>query len=494
MVSEAGSPGGLTKRERLELILQKEKEKDKLENKTLVKHTPAQYRKLLLSTSNRTIGSTGTRDQDASATKKATSKRPGANAGSRRVVSSAERKKKLGKMETVKSLLFDAPDGYQSVFQGKRPSKTAVAQRTSKEKSAWAKIAQFEQDMYSLQVKAEKLAKLKSIKEQRKYLDVQVEERDLLSEEQARARKAEAESVAEEVRKFKHEEALRADSKRLHLSQIKREREAQVMAHRSRKAKEEEAKRVEEAKEIAEVKEKLEEDRMRAHNKKVKFRKDMLEFIKDNESRAAAKKENEILQKEEDERMRLAYVKMLEDQDRAREAALQAMYEKSRGRAEVVGEQVVKMNREREEKENAMLQKIREQHERELDEAERNDKIRRSNMIEEVKSTRERQMREQEAALAAERREIEKYFESVRLKDEVENEEERRRQQRKREDNVRNRNFLSKQMREAEQRMIVDDVLISEPEKRMNTALLEQAKLMVGYEEDPQLLVSSVKI
>ena len=157
MVSEAGSPGGLTKRERLELILQKEKEKDKLENKTLVKHTPAQYRKLLLSTSNRTIGSTGTRDQDASATKKATSKRPGANAGSRRVVSSAERKKKLGKMETVKSLLFDAPDGYQSVFQGKRPSKTAVAQRTSKEKSAWAKIAQFEQDMYSLQVKAEKL-------------------------------------------------------------------------------------------------------------------------------------------------------------------------------------------------------------------------------------------------------------------------------------------------------------------------------------------------
>ena len=192
--------------------------------------------------------------------------------------------------------------------------------------------------------------------------------------------------------------------------------------------------------------------------------------------------------------MRLAYVKMLEDQDRAREAALQAMYEKSRGRAEVVGEQVVKMNREREEKENAMLQKIREQHERELDEAERNDKIRRSNMIEEVKSTRERQMREQEAALAAERREIEKYFESVRLKDEVENEEERRRQQRKREDNVRNRNFLSKQMREAEQRMIVDDVLISEPEKRMNAALLEQAKLMVGYEEDPQLLVSSVKI
>ena len=159
-----------------------------------------------------------------------------------------------------------------------------------------------------------------------------------------------------------------------------------------------------------------------------------------------------------------------------------------------VGEQVVKMNREREEKENAMLQKIREQHERELDEAERNDKIRRSNMIEEVKSTRERQMREQEAALAAERREIEKYFESVRLKDEVENEEERRRQQRKREDNVRNRNFLSKQMREAEQRMIVDDVLISEPEKRMNAALLEQAKLMVGYEEDPQLLVSSVKI
>ena len=152
MVSDAPA---LSKRERLELILQKEK--DRLENKKHVKHTPAQYRKLLLSTSNRTIGTT-----------KETNKKPvvkkSATPTSLRVVSSAENKKRE-KMETVKSLLFDAPDGYQSVFQGKRPSKTAVAMRTAKEKSAWAKIAQFEQYMYSLQVKAEKLAKLKTIKE-----------------------------------------------------------------------------------------------------------------------------------------------------------------------------------------------------------------------------------------------------------------------------------------------------------------------------------------
>ena len=38
MVSDAPA---LTKRERLELILQKEKEKDRLENKKHVKHTPA---------------------------------------------------------------------------------------------------------------------------------------------------------------------------------------------------------------------------------------------------------------------------------------------------------------------------------------------------------------------------------------------------------------------------------------------------------------------
>ena len=481
MVSDAPA---LSKRERLELILQKEK--DRLENKKHVKHTPAQYRKLLLSTSNRTIGTT-----------KETNKKPvvkkSATPTSLRVVSSAENKKRE-KMETVKSLLFDAPDGYQSVFQGKRPSKTAVAMRTAKEKSAWAKIAQFEQYMYSLQVKAEKLAKLKTIKEQRKYLDVQVEEREKLAEELAKTRKMEAESVASEVQKFKHEEAVSAEKKRLHLSQIKLEREAQVMAHRSRKRKEEEKKRTEEAKEIAEVKAKLSEDKLNAHNKKVNFRKEMLTFIADNEARADAKKKAEILQKDEDEKMRLAYVKMLEDQDRAREATLQAMYEKSRGRAEVVGEQVVKMNKEREERENLMLQKIREQHERELNEAERNDKIRRKQMIEEVKSTRERQMREQEEQLDRERQEIEKYFESVRLKDEQENEEERKRQHRKREDNIQNRHVLSLQMKEAEQRMIVDDVVIAQPEKQMNAALLEQAKLMVGYTEDPELIVSSVKI
>ncbi|QDZ20498.1 hypothetical protein HOP50_04g30160 [Chloropicon primus] len=491
MVSEAGSTGKLSKRERLELILEKEKEKDRLENKMLVKHTPAQYRKLLLSTSNRTIGST----DDLKATKtKPSTRKAGTPTSMKRVVASAENKKRNKKMETVKSLLFDAPDGYQSAFQGKRPSKTAVAMKNAKEKSAWAKIAQFEQDMYSLQVKAEKLAKLKSVKEQRKYLDVQMEEKDAYNEELSRARKVEAESVAKEVQKFKHEEAAGAEKKRLYLSQIKLEREAQVQAHRSRKKEEEERRRAEEAKEIAEVKAKLEEDKMNAHNKKVTFRKEMMAFIADNESRAKAKSQAEILQKEEDEKMRLAYVKMLEDQDRAREAALQAMYEKSQGRAEVVGEQVTKMNKAREDAENAMLQKIREQHERELDEAERFDKKRREEMIEEVKSTRERQMREQEAAMLAERREIEKYFESVRLKDEHENQEEIRRQQRRREDNVHNRHFLSKQMKEAEQRMIVDDVLISEPEKRMNADLLEQAKLMVGYEENPELLVNSVKI
>ena len=115
-------------------------------------------------------------------------------------------------------------------------------------------------------------------------------------------------------------------------------------------------------------------------------------------------------------------------------------------------------------------------------------------MIEEVKSTRERQMREQEEQLDRERQEIEKYFESVRLKDEQENEEERKRQHRKREDNIQNRHVLSLQMKEAEQRMIVDDVVIAQPEKQMNAALLEQAKLMVGYTEDPELIVSSVKI
>ena len=183
MVSDAPA---LTKRERLELILQKEKEKDRLENKKHVKHTPAQYRKLLLSTSNRTIGTTKEANKKPVVKKSATPT-------SLRVVSSAENKKR-GKMETVKSLLFDAPDGYQSVFQGKRPSKTAVAMRTAKEKSAWAKIAQFEQDMYSLQVKAEKLAKLKTIKEQRKYLDVQVEEREKFAELEA-AKDAEIEAL-----------------------------------------------------------------------------------------------------------------------------------------------------------------------------------------------------------------------------------------------------------------------------------------------------------
>ena len=483
------------RRERLNQILAREKEKDLLENKKHVKHTPAQYRKMLLSASNRTIGSTGSQTGGLDGTLKKTKTTKVATPSSVRTRTTENKKRTVinsrgQQMETVKSLLFDAPDGYQSVFQGKRTSKTAVAMRTAKEKSAWAKIAQFEQDMYSLQLKAEKLAKLKTIKEQRKYLDVQVEEHEITSQEQARLRKLEAESVANEVRNFKLEQATEAEKKRLHLSQIKLEREAQVMAHRSRKAEEEKRKRIEEAEEIADVKAKLEEDRLKAHNKKVTFRTEMLDFIKDNEARASAKKQAEILQKEEDEKMRLAYVKMLEDQDRAREAALQAMYEKSRGRAEVVGEQVVKMNKEREEKENMMLQKIREEHERELDEAERADKQRRMELIEEVKNTRERQMREQEERLEQERQEIEKYFEKVRLKDEMENKEEELRQLRRRENNIRNRGVLTQQMKEAEQRMIVDDVAIAEAEKQMNAALLEQAKLMVGYTEDPQLLAS----
>ena len=484
----------LSKRERLQLILDREKEKDLLENKKHVKHSPAQYRKLLLSTSNRSFGSA--QPSGKLETTKSNATRAVKKTSTPSTLKASDTKRRgnsRGKtMETVKSLLFDAPQGYQSVFQG-RPSKTAVAMRTAKEKSAWAKIAQFEQDMYSLQVKAEKLAKLKTIKEQRKYLDVQVDEREVLNQELSRLRRVEAEEVASEVQKFKEDEAKEAEKRRKHLSQIKLEREAQVKAHRTRKAEYEQKKRLEEASEIAEVKAQLEKERLNAQQKKEKTRREMLAFIEDNEARARSKKAAEIKQKDDDEKARLAYVKMLEDQDRAREAALQAMYEKSRGRAEVVGEQVVKMNREREEKENLMLQKIQEDHERQLDEAERADKLRRATMIEEVKQTRQRQMEEQEAALERERQEIEKYFESVRLKDEHENNEEKRRQQDRRANNIRNRHVLSQQMKEAEQRMIVDEVVIAEPEKQMNAALLEQAKLMVGYEEDPQLIVSSVK-
>ena len=118
----------------------------------------------------------------------------------------------------------------------------------------------------------------------------------------------------------------------------------------------------------------------------------------------------------------------------------------------------------------------------------------RAELIEEVKSTRERQIREQEAQMERERQDIEKYFEKVRLNDEQENMAEARRQQKRREDNIRNRHVLAQQMKEAEHRSIVEDVTLAEPEKQMNAALLEQAALMVGYQEDPHLLCSAHKI
>ena len=472
----------MSRRERLERILEREREKDKLENKTLIEHTPAKYRKLLLSNYNRSHGGAAA---GAAAKKKAS---PAPSPTKRR-----SKPKPPTPSTNILSFLDDR-DSYKSVFQGYRTSETSLAMRAAKENSAWAKIAQFEQDMYSLQVKKEKLSKLKTLKEQRMFLDNQVKERELLNEEARQNREREAERIAAEVEKFKQDEANNAEMTRQRLSVVKAERERQVNNARARKQAELDRKREEEAIEIAEVKAQLEEEKRRAFEKKVNHRKEMMFFINENEARSQMKKEKLKLEREEDENMRIQYVKMLEDQDRAREASLQAMYEKSRGRAEVAGEQVVRENRLRMEREDQMLQRMQEEHEMQLQEAERAEKERQTRMIKEVEEIRRKQMDELEERMRQEREDMEKYFESVRLKDERENAEERRRQQERRQNNISNRHVLSQQMQQARQRQIVDEVVIAEPEKNMNAALLEQAKLMVNYEENPSLMIKSAKL
>ena len=361
---------------------------------------------------------------------------------------------------------------FASVMDGHAPSAMATATRQAKAESLWAALSDIESEVFKQNEAQRTLKKKNSVQQQRSFLDAQVKEHAHARERAKKELEREARLIRQEVERYKNDELKVARQQQHYMARIKQEREDQVQQVQRQRRKERLIREREEDLELVEIQRQLEEEQKKKLDKLLKHKDEMVKVIEDNEARAVYKEKQLAKEKAEDERMRLQYTEMLAKQEAARNEALSAMYAKSQNRAAAAGAMAVKENKERAEKEMAMLEKLQLQRELDLQERERLDEKRRRMALAELSKVRGQQMAEKKAKQQREQQELEDYYEETRKKDELAKQKEEEKNARTMQENKQNQEDLRRQITETMQRRVMQDAIMTANEQKINHPVL----------------------
>lgn len=376
------------------------------------------------------------------------------------------------------------PDGeYRSVFRP-TPEQEVVCgaakeRRGNVATSEWALLDTLGVQMF-LDERDQKQRALRSAQDgQRAYLDKQMAEVEAAKAAELAAKAKERETVLATLVKHKEEEKAAKEAARQANLKIKADREAMLVESRAQRAAALDAKRTEEAKLLATAHAKLDAERAAAAARAAAEKAAMEKTMTDNAARLAARKEAEALERQQDEELMRQTLLTLERQEREREAATKSFHAMIEARASRAGQKAVEENRARQEREERLMK------EAEIVAAKRDaDKV----------AAQEAKKAKQRAELAAAREDYlklkatriqEAKDEAARLKLDAEakaaaeKEAEERKMAAIRERTMATKRFVAGQMTETVSRSKVDDVFMTEAERKLNKRLIEQAKAVV---------------
>mmetsp|Transcript_14154 Transcript_14154/g.45153 ORF Transcript_14154/g.45153 Transcript_14154/m.45153 type:complete len:461 (+) Transcript_14154:358-1740(+) len=442
-------------------LLEKEKQKDELNNK-LKKDAaePAKYRGCMLSSHSIVPATTA--------------------AGGRPARAQARSEGGAAARTGGKTIVREQPDAPGAPSQAGRSVRTEME---AKSKSEWALLTKFETEVYQEDLRQRKERRKQLIESQREALDSQVYEHTLQKEAAKEQKLVENQIVSKEIQKYKAEEMAMAEQARKYNDKIKSDRLRQVMEFRAKKQEEKDKKFRDDLKEIAIIKKSLVEEKRALARRKAEEKEEMEATKVENTKRITARKDKEAAQVAKDIQMAKDYIAMLERQEFERAEALKALYSRAGARAAVAGEQVVKEAKARLAAEEAMLKRMQEEKEEQLQREEREAEETRTRTLEDNMKTLEMQKKWRAEEKEAEKREMEAWVAAVKEQDAKAKQAEEDKLRIRREKNVAHRRELEIQMDHVDAHR-TDNVFMSAVELKINEPLISQAVTVIGDPSD----------
>lgn len=464
------------KREKLERILKREKEKELLSNKVpdARRKEPAKFRSTVLDIDQQPAptgalgnGLPGTRQSTASST-------------ARYQMQKRQEQQRLEALRAEQAAVEHAAQAAASRRRAEAPKSERLKLMQAKRASPWTKLSTFEAEMFSRDQNAMKEALKEQIAGQRKFLDAQMREQEAAADLERAEKAAVAAQIANDVEKYKADELELKATAALKNVQLKVDRDTQIRLEREKREKKALKQRLEEKREVEEIQRSLDAERRRTLAKKAGERKAAMQLMAENEERLAARRMQDKEKELHDFQMMEQYRAMLEREERVREERLMAMYAKARQRAQVIGEDVLAQSEATKTKLDLLE---RQAYDDKCAEDDRADQAKRDALAAQVKdtlATLKEQQRLKDEEEEAEKQELRNYYKTVRDRDAREAQAEDDKILRARQCAIANKKVLFEQIEEAEERRIEEEVSMTSTERQFNTNLLSSATYILG--------------
>jgi len=372
-----------------------------------------------------------------------------------------------------------AVPSYDSDSDKKEPSYThllASQARENKLNSGWSVMVKFADVVSDMQDQEMRRQRAENQAAQRHYLDNQMAALARKEAEERRAQQEEYENLRREVEEYKQAEADMAQA-RMEAARMRQEdaqREQQEMENR--KAREAARMRREEQQELENLRQLEEADRAERNRVLEEKKAAYAKTRRENEAALARKRDLANKAAEEERRRMKEQLEYLERVDRERREALENFYASIAARAATVGEISSGEAKAREEKEAAMLAKYKKEADAaaEAKAKAKADLERRVN--DDLRNARETQLALKDARKQAQRNADAEFATYVRTMDKRNLEADKRAIEEKRANAVANRHELERQIREREEREILEEAVMTANEARLNEQILQEAE------------------
>eukprot|EP01026_Neomeris_dumetosa_P054814 TRINITY_DN49450_c0_g1_i3.p1 TRINITY_DN49450_c0_g1~~TRINITY_DN49450_c0_g1_i3.p1 ORF type:complete len:394 (-),score=88.88 TRINITY_DN49450_c0_g1_i3:203-1384(-) len=352
--------------------------------------------------------------------------------------------------------------------------------RRNRSSSEWALLDTLEVVMYNNECDQQRQNLISSRENTRNVLSKQMEflnQRKRAEEEQKVRDKQRIDSAVE---KYENECKEIEKQNRIKNTKMKKERWQQIQEFRDKREADVRRRILEDKQQLKAIQFALEDERKQKEQKALEDNQQLLETLKDNQQRLQAKYFAKLQEKEEDQQLMEEYLRTLEKQEKARQDALGAFQKSVAQRSEKVGRIAIAEAAQRAETEELLLKTFEEQQEKKIRlEAERK-KAAHDKFMEQIDRDRKNQMAIRGKLKEEEKREKEVIAAQLKAQAEQQVSEDQEALDRRRRRNIEHQKAILAQIKEREERDVLDDTYMTRQERKLNAQLIHQAKTLVG--------------